>query len=96
MEFLWLILGMCITIVIWNLYNWNQRLAQALKWWQWVIVGLWGTLLIITPAFIGTAYGEGEPRAAMVGGVMFSLITIVSGVGLWRWLVAEKGKVKSS
>ena len=43
-----------------------------------------------TIAFVGTSYGEGEPVAAVRGGLLFGLITVIAGAGVWRLLLSGK------
>ncbi|MBS3975918.1 MAG: dehalogenase [Syntrophomonadaceae bacterium] len=90
MGFLWLLVGICIALAGYSLIKYNQTLTVPLKWWDWLLIALWGALLMFTFAFVGTSYGEGEPRAGNVGGVIFGIITIVSGVGLGRWIFYKK------
>ncbi|WP_035267560.1 hypothetical protein [Desulfitibacter alkalitolerans] len=91
MGFLWLVVGICVTVAAFSLKKWSETLEEPLKWWNWLLISLWGVFLLFTFAFVGTAYGEGEPRAAMVGGIIFGIMTIVSGVGLGRWMFLKKG-----
>lgn len=90
MGILWTIFGISLTILVFALKEWNQKREQTLKWWQWLLTAVWGIAVLATIAFIGTAFGEGEPRAAVTGGVFFGLIVAVSGVGLWRWIFTNK------
>lgn len=90
MNFLWLINGMCLMIVLLSLWKWNEQRKNSLKWWQWSIIGGWGILLMVSSGFIGTALGEGEPRAAMIGGTIFVLTTVISGIMLWRMFFGIK------
>ena len=54
--------------------------------WKWVLFVLWILLLGFTIAFIGTNIGEDEITAAKLGGLVFGLLSVVTGVGLWRLL----------
>jgi uncharacterized membrane protein (DUF485 family) len=48
---------------------------------------LWILLAGFTIAFVGTSFGEGEPTAAIRGGLLFGLISVIAGVGVWRIIV---------
>ena len=54
--------------------------------WKWVLFILWIFFLEFVVAFVGTSLGENEPTAATLGGLIFGLIVIISGVALWRVL----------
>jgi hypothetical protein len=58
--------------------------------WKWSLVVLWLCLVGFAVAFVGTSYGEGEPVAATRGGLLFGLISIIAGVGLWRVLMSGR------
>ena len=89
----WFIQGILATIIVFGFKIWMEDRGVRMKWWKWLIWGLWMTFLAFTIAFIFTSLGEGEKVAATKGGIIFSLITIVSGVGVWR-LINRKRKKK--
>ena len=57
-----------------------------MPYWKWISLGAWVLLAGFTLAFVGTSFGEGEPAAAIRGGILFGVIVVVSGAGLWRLL----------
>jgi hypothetical protein len=54
--------------------------------WKWVVLSLWVLFVGFALAFVGTSLGENEPTAAWMGGLIFSLIAVISAVALWRIL----------
>jgi hypothetical protein len=54
-----------------------------MTWWKWILSVGWLFLLGFTVAFIGTSLGEGEGRAALMGGILFGLFTLLSGFLIW-------------
>jgi hypothetical protein len=61
-----------------------------MPFWKWIFLGIWILILGFSIAFVGTNLGEKEPKAALLGGILFGLITIISGAGLWRILQTGK------
>ncbi|MCK5222360.1 MAG: dehalogenase [Candidatus Aminicenantes bacterium] len=82
--FFWFIQGILITVIILAFRVWMEDKGVKMVWWKWLMFGIWIILAGFTIAFIFTSLGEGEPTAAVKGGIIFSLITITSGVGIWR------------
>ncbi|MFC2160929.1 hypothetical protein ACFLRX_04680 [Acidobacteriota bacterium] len=80
----------CLFIIAFKI--WAEDKGYAMHSWKWLLLGIWVILFGFTIAFIGTSLGEGEPNAALFGGIIFGLVIIISGVGLWRFI---KGKGKS-
>jgi hypothetical protein len=96
--FFWFGEGVLFCIVILALQAWAEDRSIPLTWWKWLAFGLWGLLAGFTIAFVGTSFGEGEPGAAIRGGLLFGLVTVISGVVLWRlWMIGTgsggKGRV---
>ena len=80
----WFILGILTTVIIMAFRAWMEDRNVIMFWWKWFLFGIWIILAGFTIAFIFTSLGEGEPTAAVKGGIIFSLITTISGVGIWR------------
>ena len=55
--------------------------------WKWALFLVWVLFAGFTIAFVGTSFGEGESTAAIRGGLLFGLITVIGGVGVWRVLL---------
>lgn len=41
-------------------------------------------------AFVGTSLGEGEPQAAVIGGIVFGVVAIITGVDLRRLILTGR------
>ena len=65
---------------------WMEDRAVPMPLWKWVLFGIWIIIFGFTIAFIGTSVGENEINAAVKGGMLFILITVITGFGLWRLL----------
>ena len=63
-----------------------------MNWWKWLSFLIWVALFGFTIAFIFTSLGENETIAATKGGIIFTIITIISAVGLWRLLHIGRNK----
>jgi hypothetical protein len=89
----WLFEGLCLSIALIGLRLWTQERQIPMPWWKWILVLLWILFLGFTTAFIGTSLGEREPIAALRGGFLFGILTMVTGVCLWFFLGFNKKKV---
>ena len=88
---IWFVEGVLFVIVILAVRAWAQDRGLPMPTWKWVLFLTWILLAGFTIAFVGTSFGEGEPVAATRGGLLFGLITIIAGAGLWRALLAGAG-----
>lgn len=80
----WFIQGILATIIVLGFKTWMDERGVRMVWWKWIIWALWMMLAAFTIAFIFTSLGEGENVAVVKGGIIFFLITIVTGTGTWR------------
>lgn len=85
----WFVEGILFMVVLLAVRAWAQDRGVPMPVWKWVLFLLWIAVAGFTVAFIGTSFGEGEPVAGTRGGLLFALITIIAGVGVWR--VLRKG-----
>ncbi len=90
--FFWMIEGIFLCFVIIGFKTWMEDRAVQLALWKWVLFIIWIFLLGFTIAFVGTSLGENEITAATKGGLLFGLITVISGAGLWR-LLNKRNKI---
>jgi len=90
--FFWFIEGILTCLVILGIKTWAKDRGIRLTWWKWFLILLWFSLAGFTLAFVGTSLGENEPIAALRGGVLFGVLTIILGVAFWRLLSFEKKK----
>ena len=84
----WFVEGILFVVVILAARAWAQDRGLPMPIWKWVLFLIWIALAGFAIAFVGTSFGEGEPVAATRGGLLFGLITIIAGVGLWRVMLA--------
>lgn len=89
--FFWFFEGILFVVVIFAVRAWAKDRGLPMPVWKWSLFLLWILLAGFTIAFVGTSFGEGEPVAGTRGGLLFGLITIITGVGLWRVLLAGAG-----
>ena len=82
----WFLEGIFACIMIVGFKTWMEDRGTPMPSWKWILFGLWVLVFGFTIAFIGTSIGEKEMDAAVKGGIIFSLFTIITGVGLWRLL----------
>jgi hypothetical protein len=90
----WFIEGILATIFVLGFRVWMEDRGVRMNWWKWGLLGIWVLFAGFTIAFVGTSLGENETTAAFRGGVIFGVISIVSGVGLWR--VIHRGRAARS
>lgn len=83
----WFVEGILFVVVIMAVRAWAQDRGLPMPVWKWALFLLWIALAGFTIAFVGTSFGEGEPVAATRGGLLFGLLSIISGVGMWRVLL---------
>jgi hypothetical protein len=89
--FFWFIEGILFTIMLLAFRAWAQDRAIPMPYWKWIALGAWVLLAGFTIAFIGTSLGENEPTAAVRGGILFGVIVVISGAGVWRLLMIGAG-----
>lgn len=86
----WFIQGIFVCLIVVGFKVWMEDRGIPMPFWKWVLLGIWVFLFGFTIAFVGTNLGEKEPQAALLGGIVFGLIAIITGVGLWRLLLIGK------
>jgi hypothetical protein len=87
--FFWFVEGILFVFVIMGVNAATTERGVPLSFGKWVLFLVWLLLAGFTIAFVGTSFGEGEAVAAQRGGLLFGLITIISGVGMWRLLFSR-------
>ena len=86
--FFWFVEGILSCVMVLGLRAVARDRSIPLTWWKWLAFGIWVLLAGFTIAFVGTSFGEGEPTAAIRGGLMFGFVVIISAVVLWRlWMI---------
>jgi hypothetical protein len=86
----WFIEGVIFCLAVIGFKIWMEDRGVPMPFWKWGLLGIWVLLFGFTIAFVGTSLGEKEPKAALLGGIVFGLITVILGVGLWRILLIGK------
>ena len=90
----WFLEGVFACLVVIGLKTWMEDKGIPMPFWKWILFGLWVFFFGFTIAFVGTSIGENEITAAKIGGILFGLISIISGFILWRLLMAGKKPAK--
>lgn len=85
----WFIEGILACLVFMGFKTWMEDKGVTMYWWKWLLFGLWIVIAGFTIAFIGTSIGENEMTAAVKGGIIFSLFTVITGVGLFRLILKK-------
>ena len=84
--FFWFAEGILFCLVLLGVRAWAEEREVRLPWWKWGLVICWLLYGGFILAFVGTCLGEREQDAALWGGVFFSLVAVIAGVGLYRLL----------
>jgi hypothetical protein len=86
----WFVEGILFVVILLALRAWARDRGLPMSPWKWGLFLLWLAFAGFTLAFVGTSFGEGEPTAGARGGLFFGLLTVISGVGVWRVLLAGR------
>ena len=88
----WFIEGIFTCLVVIGLKIWMEDKGIPMPIWKWLLLGLWVLFFGFTIAFVTTSLGENEPTAAKIGGIVFGLLSLITGFGLWRLLLLKRKK----
>jgi hypothetical protein len=83
----WFLEGILACLIVIGLKIWTEDRSIPMPFWKWILFGLWILFFGFTIAFVSTSIGEKEINAALRGGIIFGLVSVISGVGLWRVLL---------
>ena len=83
----WFLEGLLAFLTVLGLKTWAEDHGVPMPVWKWILFGLWVLFAGFTIAFVGTSLGEKEFTAAKLGGILFGLTGIISGIALWRTLL---------
>lgn len=86
-PFFWFLEGILFCLVIMGFKVWAEDRRVPMPFWKWLLLVAWMALLGFTLAFMETSLGEGEVNAAVKGGILFGIVVVISGVGLWRLIM---------
>ena len=84
--FFWFVEGILFVVMIMGVREWARGKKVPMTAWKWALFLAWVLFAGFTIAFVGTSFGEGEATAAIRGGLLFGLIAVIGGVGVWRVL----------
>ena len=87
--FFWFLEGMLFCIVLVGFRAWMKDRGVQMTLWKWMALICWILFFGFTLAFIGTSLGENEPAAALRGGILFGLLTVLVGVVLARFVFSS-------
>ena len=89
----WFLEGIFACLAVIGFKIWMEDHDIAMPFWKWLLCAGWMLFFGFTIAFVGTSAGENEMNAAVVGGIIFGLILIITAAALWRLLrVATKSR----
>ena len=74
------------------LREYAQNNELSLTWWEWLLTALGVMYGIFVLEVILGFLGEGEPRAALVMGLITGLLAVVWGVLLGRFVFSRTGE----
>lgn len=69
-----------LVAALYCLHGYVKERNLKFSWWKWILAGGWLLGMLVTFAFIGTAIGEGEPNAALRGGIALLILLAFSGL----------------
>lgn len=98
MTLVFVLLGVGLFLVAQRLGAWAKAKGGRLAWYHWLgyaVVALWTVFVV---AWIGTSLGEGYPKAAVVGGLIWGGLDLVLVALLRLWLTrsATRSQVAGS
>lgn len=74
----WLFEGLLFCLALVGFKKWTEDRGVDMSPLKWFLVIVWILFTGFTIAFIGTSLGEGEPTAALRGGLIFGAVTVVT------------------
>lgn len=87
----WFIEGILFCLVLAGIHAWVSDKGIQMNWIKWGMIVFWLFMVGFFISFVGTSLGEYETVAAWKGGVIFGLISIISGVGIFRYVFSGRG-----
>lgn len=92
----WFFMGILFVGVAAGVKVWFEDLGYEMNWWKWLLTAIWWFLVFFTLYAVFTFLGEGEVRGFWLGLLLFGIIDVILGVGLWRLLAGDtKSKAKA-
>jgi uncharacterized membrane protein len=78
--------GVCAASVLWLLATSVRRTGLRVNWWQWTLTVLGLTYAVFVIEVIVGFLAEGEPRAALVMGILMGIFAVIWAVLLGRFV----------
>lgn len=88
----WFVEGVLFVLALVGLKAWMSDRGVPMRIWKWILAMGWMLMCGFTIAFIGTSVGENELVAAQKGGIVFSVICVITGAVTWRLLHIGRAK----
>lgn len=85
-----IVLGAGAATMLFSLYNFSQKNALKIPWWQWVLSILGVIYALFVLEVIVGFLGEGAPQAALIMGLLTGIVAIIWGVLLKRFVFIVK------
>ncbi len=80
-------LGVTTVLAVQGFATWARVRGLPLGWWRWAACAAWALLVLAVVLFASVSWGEGEPRAALIGGAAGLALIALSTVALWRFVL---------
>lgn len=80
------LVGVCATAALWLLAIFVRRNQLHVNWWQWVLTVLGLAYAVFVVEVIVGFLSEGEPRAALVMGILLGIFAVIWAVLLGRFV----------
>jgi hypothetical protein len=80
------LVGVCVTAALWSLAIFVRRNQLHVNWWQWVLTVLGLAYAVFVVEVIVGFLSEGEPRAALVMGILLGIFAVIWAVLLGRFV----------
>ena len=87
-----LLIGAVAMAVVWLLFSYARKRNLTLTWWQWAATVLGVIYAVFVLEVIVGFLQEGEPRAALVMGLITGIFAVVWGVLLGRFVFFKASK----
>lgn len=86
----WFLMGILFVGLVAGARVWFEDLGYKMTWWKWLLAGIWWFLVFFTFYAAFTFIGEDEARGGWLALLLFGVIDVILGVGLWRLLASGK------
>jgi len=80
------IVGVAATAVLWLLATYARRNELHLNWWRWALTMMGLAYAVFVIEVIVGFLAEGEPRAALVMGILTGIFAVIWAVLLGRFV----------